>query len=194
MPTAPRKQNPAAVATIAVRSSTRAVASLSRLSPSRIATTRLETDLCLMIEVATASVGLTIAPSATPQTNPSSGITSMKNTPSTSKVTITRTTERPLIAWSSRRKFIVGIDTGGRVEQRWQETFENPFRLDMGGVEHRQETCRDADRDQHERRGDSRRGPPTLAAAITSSATTPTRSSSIMHPACQQFSEPVERA
>ena len=47
MPTAPQNENDAAVATIAVRSSTSAVASLSRLSPSRIATTRLDTDRLL---------------------------------------------------------------------------------------------------------------------------------------------------
>ncbi len=111
MPTAPQNENDTAVATIAVRSSTSAVASLRRLSPSRIATTRLDTDRCLMIDVAMASVGLMIAPRATPQAKPSPGMTAMKNRPRRSAVATTRSTERPLIAPNSRRKFIAGIDT-----------------------------------------------------------------------------------
>ena len=76
-----------------------------------MATTRFDTEVCLMIDVATASVGLTIAPRATPQANPSPGSTSMKNRPSSSALAMTRTTDRPLIAPNSRRKFIAGIDT-----------------------------------------------------------------------------------
>ena len=57
---------------------TSAVASLSRLSPSRIAVTRPETPMRLTIVVATASVGLTIAPSAIPQASDSPGITAAK--------------------------------------------------------------------------------------------------------------------
>ncbi len=111
VPTAPQNENAAAAATIAVRSSTSAVASLSRLSPSSIATTRFDTEVPRTMDVATASVGLMIAPSATPHANPRSGSTSMKNTPSTSELATTSTTERPLIAPNSRRKFIDGIDT-----------------------------------------------------------------------------------
>ena len=94
-----------------MRNSTSAVASLSRLSPSSIATTRLDTEVCLTIDVATASVGLTIAPRATPHAKPRSGTASMKNTPSTSELATTRMTDSPLIAPNSRRKFIAGIDT-----------------------------------------------------------------------------------
>ena len=111
MPTAPQNENDAAVATIAVRSNTSAVASLRRLSPSSIATTRLDTDVCLMIDVATASVGLTIAPRATPHAKPRPGMTCMKNKPSRSALATTRNTDSPLIALSSRRKFIAGMDT-----------------------------------------------------------------------------------
>ena len=100
-----------AVAAIAVRSSTRAVASFSRLSPSSMATTRRDTDVRRMIEVATASVGLTIAPRATPHAKPSPGTTREKKSPSSSALAITSTTDRPLIAPNSRRKFIAGIDT-----------------------------------------------------------------------------------
>lgn len=95
----------------AARSNTKAVASLSRLSPSRIVTTRLETGFCLMIEVATASVGLTMAPRAAPKPKPRPGMTSMKKTPSSKALRTTSSTDRPLIAVNSRRKFIEGIDT-----------------------------------------------------------------------------------
>ena len=99
------------MAAIAVRSSTSAVASLSRLSPSSRATTRRDTEVCRTIEVVTASVGLTTAPRATPQAKPSPGRTSAKNSPSTSELATTRTTDRPLIAPNSRRKFIAGMET-----------------------------------------------------------------------------------
>ncbi len=56
----------AAVAAIAERSSTSAVASFSRLSPSSTVTMRGVTPTRFTIDVATASVGLTIAPSAMP--------------------------------------------------------------------------------------------------------------------------------
>ena len=55
---------PTAIAAIAVRSSTREVASFSRLSPSSIVTTRGEIPNRFTIDVATASVGLSSAPSA----------------------------------------------------------------------------------------------------------------------------------
>jgi hypothetical protein len=38
-------------------------------------------------------------------------MTSMKNSPSASALPTTRSTDRPLIAPNSRRKFIAGIDT-----------------------------------------------------------------------------------
>ena len=64
-----------------------------------------------MIDVATASVGLTIAPRATPHAKPSFGMATMKKTPSRSALPTTRSTDSPLIAPNSRRKFIVGSDT-----------------------------------------------------------------------------------
>lgn len=106
--TDPRATVPAAAAT-AERSSTRAVASLSRLAlehgehPVRYPTRRA-------MAVATASVGLTMAPSATPQANEVCRVTA-KNQPSSRLVTSTRVTDRPVIERSSRRKFIAGIDT-----------------------------------------------------------------------------------
>ncbi len=96
---------------IAERSSTSALASLSRLSPSSIATTRGETPSRFTIEVATASVGLTIAPSAMPAAMPRSGMSHAKSSPSSTEVTTTSTTERPLIAPKSRRNSIAGIET-----------------------------------------------------------------------------------
>lgn len=71
----------------------------------------METDVCLTIDVATASVGLTIAPSATPHANPRPGRTSMKNSPSSRALPTTSSTDSPLIAVNSRRKFIAGMDT-----------------------------------------------------------------------------------
>ncbi|SIM68175.1 Uncharacterised protein [Mycobacteroides abscessus subsp. abscessus] len=110
-PTTPQKENPAALATIAVRSITRAVASLSRPSPSSSTTTRRGTGPPLMIEVATASVGLTIAPRATPHAKPRSGISHWNSSPSSREVMITRSTDSPEIAPKSRRKLMVGMDT-----------------------------------------------------------------------------------
>lgn len=55
-----------AVAAVADRSSTSADASLSRLSPSSTVTSRDETPARLMMLIATASVGLRMAPRAIP--------------------------------------------------------------------------------------------------------------------------------
>src|SRR6478735_2973796 len=123
-PTTLQSETEAAVAPIAARSRTSAVASLSRLSPSRTAITRPETPRRLTIVVATASVGLTIAPSAIPQARLSPGMAQEKKTPSSSAVITTSTTERPRIAVNSRRKSIEGIETaaeyssGGRTTVR----------------------------------------------------------------------------
>ena len=69
----------------------------------------LMTDLGVAIDVATASVGLTIAPSATPVANETPGMTSVMNHPTISAEMITNTTDRVLIAVKSRRKSIVGM-------------------------------------------------------------------------------------
>ncbi len=60
---------------MALRRITSAVASFNRLSPSSIAVIRPETPIRLTIDVATASVGLTIAPRAIPHARLSPGIT-----------------------------------------------------------------------------------------------------------------------
>ncbi len=67
-----------AVAAIAARSITSADASLSMLSPSSMVTTRGGTPSRLTIVVATASVGLITAPSATPMAKSTPGTTSEK--------------------------------------------------------------------------------------------------------------------
>ena len=64
------------------------------------------------MEVATASVGLTTAPSATPVAKPTCGISVDINQPTDNDVTTTSTTDSPEIAGRSRRKSI----TGSRVE------------------------------------------------------------------------------
>ena len=99
------------MAAIAVRSSTRAVASFSRLSPSSTATTRPRMPTRFTIDVATASVGLTIAPSAMPHQMPRPGITQAKKNPSTIDEMTTSATDSPPMALNSRRKFMVGIET-----------------------------------------------------------------------------------
>lgn len=120
-PTVSHSEKPAAVATIAVRRSTSAVASLNSDSPSRIVTTRPGTPRPLMIEVATASVGERIAPSASPHRNPSPGMSQLSSRPMSTELATTRGTARPLIAERSRRKDIDGIATapayssGGRI-------------------------------------------------------------------------------
>src|SRR5688500_18113122 len=98
-----RNENQYAAATVAVRSSTTAVASLSRLSPASTVTTRRGTPSLRTIEVATASVGLRMAPSATASGKPISGITQRKKQPSTSELMMTSSTESPLMALMSRR-------------------------------------------------------------------------------------------
>jgi hypothetical protein len=96
---------------IIVRSSTSAVASLSRLSPSSIVTTRRETPRRFTIEVATASVGLRIAPSATAMAGWMPGITARKKSPSTIELRITSRNDSPAIGPKSRRNSIAGSDT-----------------------------------------------------------------------------------
>ena len=72
---------------------------------------RPDTPMRVTIDVATASVGLTIAPSAIPHARPSPGITAAKNTPNSTALSTTSTTESPPMAVNSRRKSIAGIET-----------------------------------------------------------------------------------
>ena len=101
----------AAVAAIAERSSTSAVASFSRLSPSSTVTMRGVTPTRFTIDVATASVGLTIAPSAMPAARLMPGTIHVNSRPSATELTTTSATDSPLIAPNSRRNSIDGIDT-----------------------------------------------------------------------------------
>ena len=110
-PSTPPRDTEVAAPAIAVRRITSAVASLSRPSPSRTAVIRPETPRRLTIVVATASVGLTIAPSAIPQARSSPGITAEKNSPSSTALSATSAIDRPRMAPNSRRKTIGGIET-----------------------------------------------------------------------------------
>nr|WP_230686311.1 hypothetical protein [Catellatospora vulcania] len=101
----------AAVAATAERSSTSADASLSRPSPSSTVITRDGAPRRLAMAVATASVGLTMAPTAMPPASPRPGIRAANSSPSSSEVITTRTTDRPLMAVKSRRKSIAGRET-----------------------------------------------------------------------------------
>jgi hypothetical protein len=101
-------EKPVAAATMAAFSTTIALASLRRPSPSRMTATRPGAPRSLMIEVATASVGLSTAPIATPQAKPRSGISHANSAPSASAVTITSRIDSALIAPKSRRKLTIG--------------------------------------------------------------------------------------
>ncbi len=126
-----RKENPDAAATIAVRSSTSAVASLSRDSPSSTVTTRRGTPSRRTMDVATASVGLRIAPSATASGKPRPGMAQKKNSPSTTALTITRSTDRPPIAARSRRNSIAGAETAAENSSGGN----TPTRINSGGTD-----------------------------------------------------------
>ena len=102
---------PTAIAATAVRRSTSEVASLSRLSPSSIVTTRGEIPSFFTIEVATASVGLRIAPRAIARYRSISGITSRKKQARAAALTRTRRIDSPAIGRKSRRNSIAGSET-----------------------------------------------------------------------------------
>lgn len=95
----------------AERNRASAVASFSRLSPCRIEVIRGDTPTSRTIEVATASVGLTIAPSAIPAASGSPGTRAWNRNPSATALTTTRATESPEMVRRSRRKSMVGICT-----------------------------------------------------------------------------------
>jgi hypothetical protein len=129
-PNVARKEKPSDVPAIAVRSRISALASLSRLSPSRMTATRPGTPRPLMIPTATASVGLRIAPSATPQPKPRPGMSHTSAAPSTSELSTTSTTDKPLIAISSRRKFTTGTD----VADAYSNGGSRPIRMMFGSM------------------------------------------------------------
>ncbi len=115
---------PTAIAAIAVRSSTSEVASLSRLSPSSIVTTRGAIPSLFTIDVATASVGLSSAPRAIARYRSIPGMTSTKKSASAAVLTSTSRIDRPAIGRKSRRNSIAGSETadeysrGGRTPTR----------------------------------------------------------------------------
>lgn len=101
-----------AVAAMAVRSMTSAVASLTSPSPSRIITSRGGSPSFLPMDVAaTASGGLITAPSATAAAKPMSGSTHQISHPVAKAEAITSRTDRALIVSRSRRKPVMGTLT-----------------------------------------------------------------------------------
>lgn len=96
---------------MAVRRVTRAVASLSSDSPSRMVVTRDEMPTPRAIEVATASVGERMAPKAIHQGSSRLGMIQWKKKPKITEERITRETARPPMALNSRRKFMAGMFT-----------------------------------------------------------------------------------
>ena len=69
---------------------------------------RGETPSLRTMEVATASVGLWMAPRAMPMDRLMPGMTAAKTTPSTSELMSTRNTDSPPMAVKSRRKSMEG--------------------------------------------------------------------------------------
>ena len=63
------------------------------------------------IDVATASVGLTIAPRAMPAARLRPGTIHVKSSPSATELTTTSATDSPLMARNSRRNSMDGIET-----------------------------------------------------------------------------------
>ncbi len=106
------------------------MASLSKLSPSRTAATRVDTPTLFTIEVATASVGLTIAPNAIPHPSPRPGISQAKNGPRIRALATTSTTDRPLMPMNSRRRSIAGIDTAAE----YSNGGSTPMRIHSGSM------------------------------------------------------------
>ena len=115
---------PAVAAVLAEDRTTRAVASLSRPSPSRTVMMRCETPRRLAMEMATASVGLRTAPTAMAHAGERPGMTRVRTPPMTAADTITRRIARTTTEASSRRKLMVEMPTavayrrGGRIPSR----------------------------------------------------------------------------
>ncbi len=114
-----------AIAAIAVRSSTSAVASLTRPSPSSTVTIRAGMPSRLPTAVAaTASGGETTAPTAMAAASPISGTSQCRKKPTTTAETMTRTTASAEIAVKFRRKSPAGTviaaeyRIGGRMMNR----------------------------------------------------------------------------
>jgi hypothetical protein len=95
----------AVIAAAAVRRDTSAVASLTRLSPSRIATMRrgMPTRRAIVV-AATASGGATTAPSARPAASGTPGTTAQTTTPTSTAVNTTAPTARMPMACRLARK------------------------------------------------------------------------------------------
>ncbi len=116
-------------AAIAVRSSTSDVASLTRLSPSRMVTTRRgrPTRRATAV-VATASGGATMAPSANAAAKDSPGTTQRATTATTSAVKATRPTESSAIGRRLRRMSISEV----RIAAAYSRGGSSPMRTRSG--------------------------------------------------------------
>src|SRR6478752_2567152 len=135
-----------AMAAMAVRRQTRAVASLTSDSPSRTVTTRRGSPIRRAIVVAaTASGGATTAPSANAAAN-GTGSSSQVTRPTPRAVNTTRPTERNPIARRLSRK--------STSEQRGQQPDEDHLRAQVHLREERQVRRADAYQRQDQRRRD----------------------------------------
>ncbi len=117
------------MAPVAVRSRTREVASLTRLSPSRIDTTRRGSPtLRATAVVATASGGATTAPSANAAANDISGMTQCRTRATTSAVKATSPTESSAIGRRLRRKSRTEV----RIDAAYRSGGSRPTRTRSG--------------------------------------------------------------
>ena len=144
---------PTEVAAMAVRRATRAVASLSSDSPSRIVTMRRGSPILRATAVAaTASGGATTAPIANETGHEMPGMSACTMAPTPKVVNTTRPTE------SSRIGPSVGVEVDERgldrrgVEQRWQQPEQHHLGLEMDLGDAGHVRRHHADRDQQQRR------------------------------------------
>ena len=150
----PRTMTAAAVAAIAERSSTSAVASFSRLSPSSTVTMRGVTPTRFTIDVATASVGLTIAPRAMPAARLRPGTIHVKSSPSATELTTTSDDRQPADGAELAAELHRRHRHRRRVEQRRQHAGDDPLGIDLDVGHERQEAHEDADDDEQQRGGE----------------------------------------
>ena len=117
-------------AATAERSRTSADASFSRLSPSSTVTIRDETPALRTIAVATASVGLMIAPSAMASGSPMPGSSWLTSSPTAIAEPKTSTTDSPEMIRKSRRNSIVGMLTAAE----YSKGGSTPPRITSDGI------------------------------------------------------------
>ena len=128
------------------------------------------------MDVATASVGLTIAPTAIPVARSTPGTTWSRKTPMTTALTTTSTTDRLLIARRSRRKSMAGNETAAE----YSSGGRTPIRIHSGSIS--------------TAGTNGRRLTPTPITTSSSGAATPSRDANAVTPAMHSTAVTPRRA